>query len=61
MEIKEQWYVTMEWYVTTIVLKDAESSEQFTRTCSDGTRGNSFKLKEGRFSLDIRKILFFLV
>lgn len=47
--------------VTTIVLKDAESTEQFTRTCNDRTRGNSYKLKEGKFSFDIRKIPFFLV
>jgi len=30
----------------------------FTRACRDGTRGSGFRLKEGRFRLDIRKKLF---
>ena len=30
----------------------------FTKACSDRRRGNGFKLKEGRFTLDIKKKFF---
>jgi len=32
----------------------------FNRACSDGTKGNDLKLKEGRFRLDIRKKFFMM-
>jgi len=42
---------------SSILLSKAEEG-LFTRTCRDRTRSNDFKLKEGRFRLDIRKKFF---
>ena len=43
-------------YLKVAYRKDGEGP--FTRVCSDRTRGNDCKLKEGRFRLDIRKKFF---
>ena len=48
--------ITAFQYLKGAYRKDGEGL--FTRVCSNRTRGNSFKLKEGRFRLDIRKKFF---
>ena len=44
------------WYLTGPYRKAREGL--FIRACSDRTRGNGFKLEEGKFRLDIRKKFF---
>jgi len=46
------------WYPKGAYKKAGEGLS--TRACSDRTKGNAFKLKEGRFRLDIRNKLFTL-
>ena len=43
-------------YLKGVYRKDGENI--FTRACCDRTRSNGFKLREGRFRLDIRKEFF---
>ena len=44
------------WFLKGAYKKDGD--RLFSRACCDRTRGNGFKLKEGRFRLDIRKKFF---
>ncbi|GAB0185284.1 triadin [Grus japonensis] len=44
------------WYLKEAYRKDGEGL--LIRECSDMTRGNGFKLKDGRFKLDVRKKFF---
>lgn len=38
---------------------EKEGDRVFSRVCCDRTTGNDFKLKEGRFRLDIKEKLFY--
>jgi len=42
------------------VYKGGLEERLFTKACRDRTRGNGFKLKEGRFILDMREKLFMM-
>jgi len=49
-------HVAVFQYIKGAYKKDGETV--FTEACSDGTRGNGFKVKEGRFRADIRRKIF---
>ena len=49
-------YITVFQHLKEAYKKSGEGL--FIRACRDRTRGNGFKLKEGRFRLDIRKKFF---
>ncbi|KAJ7404309.1 hypothetical protein WISP_146131 [Willisornis vidua] len=44
--------------LTAISERDLQGGGHFIRNCSDGTRGNEYKLKEGKFRLDTGKTFF---
>jgi len=58
LEKRRLWgdFIAAVQYLMGAYRKDGEGL--FTRMCSDRTRGNSSKLKEGRFRLDMRKKFF---
>ncbi|KFQ61934.1 hypothetical protein N334_05732, partial [Pelecanus crispus] len=58
LEKRKLWgnlIVAFQWLKGTY---EKDGDKLFCRACSDRTRGNGFKLKEGRFRLDIRKKFF---
>jgi len=60
LETRRLWgdFIAAFQYLKGAYRKDGEGL--FTRVCSDRTRGNGSKLKEGRFRLDTRKKFFIM-
>ena len=56
----EEKAVGRPYYIFPVYKGDLKDGERiFTRVCSERTRSNDFKLKEGRFRLDIKEEFFY--